>query len=65
MMDLQKVQNKCIRFCLNLPPRSHIDPSHLRKINWPPFLSIGKELCWDIFRKCLSLHSADTAQDHR
>ena len=20
--------------CLNLPPRSHIDPSHFRKINW-------------------------------
>ena len=27
---------KCIRFCLNLPPRSHIDPSHFRKINWLP-----------------------------
>ena len=30
----QKAQNKCIRFCLNLPPRSHIDASHFRKINW-------------------------------
>ena len=33
---LQKAQNKCIRFCLNLPPRSHINPSHFRKINWLP-----------------------------
>ena len=33
---LQKAQNKCISFCLNLPPRSYIDPSYLRKINWLP-----------------------------
>ena len=32
----QKAQNKCIRFCLNLPPRSYIDPSHFTKINWLP-----------------------------
>ena len=31
-----KPQNKCICFCLNLPPRSHIDPSHFRKINRLP-----------------------------
>ena len=35
-LKLQKAQNKCIRFCLNLPPRSYIDPSHFRKINWLP-----------------------------
>ena len=35
-VKLQKAQNKCIRFCLNFPPRSHIDPSHFRKINWFP-----------------------------
>ena len=33
-LKVQKAQNKSIRFCLNLPPRSHIDPSHFRKINW-------------------------------
>ena len=33
-LEFQKAQNKCIRFCLNLPPRSHINPSHFRKINW-------------------------------
>ena len=37
-LKLQKAQNKSIRFFLNLPPRSHIDPSHFRKINW---LSVG------------------------
>ena len=26
-LKLQKAQNKRIRFCLNLPPRSHIDTS--------------------------------------
>ena len=33
---LHTVQNKCIRFCLKLPPRSHLSPSHFRKINWLP-----------------------------
>ena len=37
-LKLQKVQNKCIRFCLNLPRRSHIDPFHYRKINWLPII---------------------------
>ena len=35
-LKIQKAQNECIRFCLNLPPRSHINPSHFRKINWLP-----------------------------
>ena len=73
----QKAQNKCIRFCLNFPPRSHIDLWHLRKINWLPvsdrveyvlrilILTTGMELYQDIFVKCLILHSADIVQDHR
>ena len=32
----QIAQNKYIRFCLELPPRGHINPSHFRKINWLP-----------------------------
>ena len=43
-LELQKAQNKCIRFCLKLPPRSHINPSHFRKINWLP-VSDGIEYC--------------------
>ena len=35
-LKLQKSQDKCICFCLNLPLGSHIDPSHFRKINWLP-----------------------------
>ena len=31
---LQKPQNNCIHFCLNLPLISHTDPSYFRKINW-------------------------------
>ena len=76
-LKLQKAQNKCIHFCLNLPPKSHINPSQFRKINWLP-VSNRVEYCiantvfkywnglyWDVFMKCLSLHSADMAQDHR
>ena len=33
---LQTVQNKCISFCLELPPRGDISSSHYRKINWLP-----------------------------
>ena len=35
-LKLQKAQNKCICFPLNLPPRCHINPSHFRKIKWLP-----------------------------
>ena len=35
-MQSQKPQNKCISFCLNFPPRSHIDPSHFKKRDWLP-----------------------------
>ena len=33
-LKLQKAQNKRIHFCLNLLLRSHVNPSHFRKINW-------------------------------
>ena len=76
-LRLQKAQNKCIRFTLNLPPRSHIDPSHFRKITGfrlvteqntvlqIPFLSTGKELYQNIFMKCFSLRSPYIVQDDR
>ena len=64
-------------FCLNLPPRSHIDPSQFGKINELP-VSDRVEYCiantvfkyWNglvpgYIMKFLSLHSADIAQDHR
>ena len=41
---LQIAQNKCICFCLELPPRGHISPSHFRKINWLP-VERRVELC--------------------
>ena len=76
-LKLKKAQNKCVCFCLNFLPRSHINPSHFRKTNWLPVsdiriyivlqilsLSTGMELYQDIFIKCLSLHSADIEQDH-
>ena len=33
---LQIAQNKCIRFCLELPSRGHINPNHFWKINCLP-----------------------------
>ena len=35
-LKLQKASNKFIHFFLNIRPRSHIDPSHFRKVNWLP-----------------------------
>ena len=40
----QTIQNKCIRYCLDLPPRSHITTLHFRKINWLP-VELRVELC--------------------
>ena len=34
--QIQKTQKKYIRFCLNLPRRSRIDPSHIRKTKLRP-----------------------------
>ena len=41
---LQIAQNKCMRFCLELPSRGHTNLSHFRKIKW---LSVERrvELC--------------------
>ena len=30
---LQIASNKCVRFCLGLPPRGHINPSYFKKTN--------------------------------
>lgn len=67
-----QVQNKSIRFCLNLRSRSRINPLHFRKKVAPsylqgntilrmPFLSTQMESCQDIFVKYLSLWSANIA----
>ena len=43
---LQTFQNKCIRFCLQLDNRTHIDAEQFRAINW---LSVS-----DRFKQCVS-----------
>ena len=35
-IQTSKSSKQMYSFCLNLRPRSHIDPSHFRKINWLP-----------------------------
>ena len=43
---LQTLQNKCIRFCLNLNNRDHIGLTEFEKINWLPIN--------DCFEQCIS-----------
>ena len=44
---LQILQNKCIRFCLNLDSKAHIGLTKFDKINWLPIS--------DRFEQCISL----------
>ena len=43
---LQILQNKCIRFCLNLDSKAHIGLTEFEKINWLPIN--------DRFKQCIS-----------
>ena len=36
LSTLQRAQNKCIRFCLNLENRAHLDNKEFKDINWLP-----------------------------
>ena len=56
-LKLQKAQNRYIRFCLNLPRRSHIDPSHFRKINWLPVNGIVPGYIHEMFKPSLCRYS--------
>ena len=35
-IKMQRAQNKCIRFCLNLDNRAHLDKKEFEEINWLP-----------------------------
>ena len=35
-IKLQRAQKKCIRFCLNLDNRAHLDKKEFKDINWLP-----------------------------
>ena len=41
---LQILQNKCIRFCLNLNNRAHIGQKEFEKINWLPINDRFKQI---------------------
>ena len=50
---LQTAQNKCIRFCLNMPPRSHIGTNEFIKINWLPTKNrVEQCLVLNVFKYC-------------
>ena len=47
---LQTVQNRCIRYCLQLDNRSHIGIKDFEKINWLPFSErFNQYLCSNAF----------------
>lgn len=47
---LQTCQNKCIRFCLQLSSRSHLNSTNFNKINWLPVEDRVKQMiCTTVF----------------
>ena len=51
---LQVLQNKCIRFCLQLVNREHIGTEHFDKVNWLPIDQRFKQCLSTIVFKLLS-----------
>ena len=50
---LQILQNKCIRFCLNLNNRAHIGQKEFEQINWLPFNDRFKQIISSVsFKFC-------------
>ena len=48
---VQTVQNRCVRYCLQLDNRSHIGVKHFEKINWLPVSErFNQYLCSSTFR---------------
>ena len=48
---LQTVQNRCIRYCLQLDNRSQIGEKHFKKINWLPVSErFNQYLCSNAFK---------------
>ena len=55
----QITQNKCIRYCLDLPPSFHISTTHFRKINWVPVeLRVGFCTATTVVKYCNQLTSS-------
>ena len=45
-IKLQRAQNKCIRFCLNLDNRAHLDKKEFKNINWLPVKErVNQRIC--------------------
>ena len=49
-IKLQRAQNKCIRFCLSLDNRAHLDRKEFEKINWLPVKDrVNQRICVTAF----------------
>ena len=68
---LQIAENKCIRYCLDLPPGFHVN--ELASISWTnrilhsnySYINIKMGLCQCILISCFKLHSIALKLDHR
>ena len=48
-ITLQRTQNKCIPFCLNLDIRAHVDKKRVQRLNWLPAKErVAQRMCNDI-----------------
>ena len=48
---IQCAQNKCIRFCLKLNSRTHLDKQHFKEINWLPVQErINQRICVKVYK---------------
>ena len=59
----QTAQNKCIRFCLQLNPRSHIGIDSFKKINWLPVKDRVEQMVNVNVFKCLNKNSPQYIND--
>ena len=49
-IKLQRAQNKCVRFCLSLDNRAHLDNEEFKKINWLPVRErVNQRICVTAF----------------
>ena len=62
-IKLQRAQNKCTRFCLNLDNKAHLDKNEFKDINWLPVKErVAERICvtaYNFFRGTSSLYMSE------
>ena len=63
---IQICQNKCIRFCLKLNNRDHVDVKEFREIYWLPTKERFEQcICANIFKFFINMSSTYTSELHQ